>query len=621
MKNLLKEIKDSGTLYRTATVKREFIDEDARTVTIAFSSEDPYERFFGTEILGHKENEVDMSFMGSGSAPFLDGHNPDRQIGVIERAWIDDDKKGRAVVRFSRGQAADEVYQDIVDGIRKNISVGYEVSSMDLISERDDESKTYRVNGWTPLEASSVSIPADRTVGVGREHQTEIKKEVTIMEKTPEEIAAGKADEKAKLAQLQQETRDKELHRIKEITSLGNHKAGNFKADAEKAIESGASVEDFRTLLLDKIESEGQIESSIDIDPTIGMSPKEVKRFSFLKLIRGMSTGDWRDAEFERECSLTYETESGRQAQGMFIPPDMFQAGAFINEDHAKVLAASGRRDLVTDIGSQGGYSVAEQLMSSSFIELLRNSAMVMSAGARTLNDLQGDIDIPKQTGGATAYWVGEGSDITESQQALGQIRMTPKTVGCLTDVTRRMMLQSSLSVEAFIRMDFALQMALKIDYAAIQGTGAAGEPRGILNTTGIGSVTLNAASTPTWANVVGLETAVAVDNALVGSLAYMTNATICGNMKVTDKSSSSGIFLLENGSSNGYPVYRTGQIPAKYMIFGNWADMIIAFWSGLDVTIDKNTLGASGGTRVVAFQDCDIAVRHAESFASGYKA
>lgn len=182
------------------------------------------------------------------------------------------------------------------------------------------------------------------------------------------------------------------------------------------------------------------------------------------------------------------------------------------------------------------------------------------------------------------------------------------------------MMLQSSMSVEAFVRMDFAIAQALKLDLAAINGTGAGGEPRGILNTSGIGSVTLGAASTPTWANIVGLETAVAVDNALAGSLSYMTNATICGNMKVTEKASGTARFLLEDGKANGYTVHRTGQMPAKYMIFGNWADLIIAFWSGLDVTVDTNTLSASGGTRVVAFQDCDVAVRHAESFASGYK-
>jgi len=620
MKQLLQKIKEKGALYRTATIKRESVDEEERTVKIAFSSEDPYERWFGMEILGHKDGEVNMSFMGSGSAPFLDSHNSGKQIGVIEKAWIDDDKKGRALVRFSKNVAADEVYKDILDGIRKNISVGYEVNSMVLISESKDEGNSYRVNGWTPLEASSVSIPADMTVGVGRGHLPEIKPEVIKMELTAEEKAAKKAEEKARLVQIQNDTRAQELHRIKEITALGNHKAGDFKVEAEKAIADGTSIEDFRSVILAKMDAEPQ-KPVVDLDPTIGMGPKEVKQFSFLKLIRAMSTGDWRDAGFEKECSQAFEDKSGRKAQGMFVPGDMFKAGNFINEDHARILAPGSQRDLVSNVGSQGGYLVAEQLMTSSFIDLLRNTAKVMVAGARTLNDLQGDIDIPKQTGGATAYWVGEASDITESQQALGQIRMAPKTVGCLTDITRRMMIQSSMSVEAFVRMDFAIQMALAIDAKAINGSGAGGEPLGIINTSDVGSVTLGAASVPTWANIVALETAVNTDNALTGALSYMTNATINGNMKVTERGTVTQGFILENGSTNGYQVHSTGQIPAKYILFGNWADLIMAFWSGLDVTIDKNTLSASGGTRVVAFQDLDIAVRHGESFAVGYKA
>ena len=250
-----------------------------------------------------------------------------------------------------------------------------------------------------------------------------------------------------------------------------------------------------------------------------------------------MSSGDWRDAEFERECSQAFEEKTGRRAKGCFIPADMLEAGAFIREEHLT-------RDLVTGVGSQGGYTVAEQLLASSFIDLLSNQALVMAAGARVLDSLVGDIDIPKQTGGATAYWVSAGSDITESQQAFGQIRMSPKTVGCLTDLTRRFIMQTSLSAEAFVRMDFARSMALKIDEAAINGAGSAGEPLGILNVSGIGSVTLNATNSPDWGDIVDLETAVLADNALTGSLSYMTNATIAGNMKQTAKDAGSGLFL-----------------------------------------------------------------------------
>jgi len=615
MSKLSKKYDDKTILFRTATIKREAVNEENRTVRISFSSEDPYERWGEVEILGHGKEEVDMEFMGSGSAPFLDGHDSRKQIGVIEKAWIGDDKKGRADVRFSKNTAADEVFNDIVDGIRKNISVGYEVDSYVLESELEGV-RTYRAVKWTPLEASSVSIPADRTVGVGRSKTEKTKIEVVTM--TPEEIAAQKAEDERKLAVIQKETRDKELHRIQEITAIGNHKSGDFKADANEAIANGMSVDKFRALVMDKINAAASKRSVVDPDPKIGMGPNDIKRYSFLNLIRAMATGNWKGAEFERECSEAFEKRTGRMAKGFFVPSDMFTAGAILNERHAKILA---QRDLNTGTGSEGGYLVAEELLSSSFIDLLRNRALVMAAGARTLTDLQGDIDIPKQTGGATSYWLGaEGDDVTESQQALGQVRLSPNTVGLLTDMTRRFMLQSSISAEAFVRDDFINAAALAIDAAAINGSGAAGEPLGILNTTGIGSVTLNATNAPDWGDIVDLETAVLIDNALMGSLSYMTNATISGAMKQTAKDSGSGLFLMAGTESNGYQVGITQQVPAKHIIFGNWNDLIIAFWSGLDITVDTSTLSASGGTRIVAFQDLDLKVRHAESFADGYK-
>ena len=608
--------------FRSLVIRRDAINTDDRTVELSFSSEEPYERWFGWEILGHKKGEVDLSWINGGTAPFLDGHDSRRQIGVILKAWVDKEtNKGRALVKFSKSAAADEVFQDIIDGIKQNVSVGYEVKSMKLISESEEQGNSYRVDGWTPLEASVVSIPADRTVGTQKSGETttiKIKKgqEAKKMELTEQEKAELKAKEEARIAAAVKDASEREVHRVREIMALGNHKAGDFRELAIKAVEDKMPLDDFRKMILEKI-ADGKSVVNTKPDQSLGLGKQEIKRYSFMNLIRALASGDWSNAGFEKECSQAFEKRNKRTAKGIFIPSDMFAGGAFFNGDMVRTLV----RDLNTGVGSAGGYLVAEELATASFIELLRNRAMVLNAGAIVLSDLDGDIDIPKMTGGATAYWLGqEGDDVTESQQSLGQVRMSPKTVGVLTDITRRMMIQSSISAEAFVRNDFMNAIALKIDAAAINGSGAAGEPRGILNTTGIGSVTLTTANTPIWSEIVGLETAVAVDNALIGNLSYMTNATIAGNMKVTDKASGAARFLLEDGRTNGYPVGMTNQVPAKHIIFGNFADLIVGYWSGLDVTVDKSTLSASGGTRIVAFQDVDVAVRNAESFADGYK-
>lgn len=608
-KSQIRQKIENEKYFRAIGFKRSSIDEENRTVEIAFSSEDPYLRWYGYEVLGHEKDEIDMKFMASGDAPFLAHHDHRDQVGVIEKAWIDPDRKGRALVRFGKSARADEFFQDVVDGIRKNISVGYEITEAKLIEEKEDEPDTYRMK-WRPFEASSVSVPADTTVGVGRSQEKIIivEKEAKTMPKekidTPVDVEKVKAD-------AAKQARKTEVARIGEIDALG--KAHKFEKEAAEAINDGKTVDQFRAFVLGEL-SKRDPEPIETKDPDIGLSKKEIKNFSFMKLVRALADPNQvKHAGFELECSRAFEDKTGRTAKGAFIPHDVLAAKDFLPQDN--------QRDMATNVGTAGGYLVSEDLQTASFIDLLRNAAAVMKLGTRTLTGLVGDIDIPKQTGGATAYWVNEGEDLTESQPALGQIRMSPKTIGCLTDVTRRMMMQSSMDVESFLRMDFALQMGIAIDLGALTGDAASGEPRGLLNTTGTGSVTLNAANTPNWGDIVDLETEISTDNALFGSLAYLTNATIVGKMKQTEKASSTGKFIYENGELNGYPCVTSNNVTEKYILFGNWADMIIGMWSGLDVTVDTSTLSASGGTRIVCFQDIDVAIRHAESFAVGYKA
>lgn len=590
------------THTRTLHLDRAAANEEARTIEVAFSSEEPYRRWWGTEILGHDAEQVQMEFLASGRAPLLAGHDMRDQVGVIEKAWIDKDRKGRATVRFGRSARADEFFKDVLDGIRANISVGYRVHEMQLEKSTDEED-IYRVTKWEPLEVSLVSVPADTSVGVGRGAETTTtKKEDPAMpdieQKKPE---APSVD----VAAITAEARQNETARVRNLVALGKQHA--MEAQAEAAVEAGRSVDQFRAEVLDALAKRATEKPAAE--STIGMSQREVGQFSMLKLVRALATNDWSQAGFERECSQAFEQKSGKTAKGAFIPPDVL------------IDPRYHRRDLATNVGNAGGYLVAETLQAGSFIDLLRNTSVAMRMGARVLNGLVGDADIPKQTGGATAYWINEGGALTESQQTLGQIRLTPKTVGCFTDMTRRMMLQSSIDVENFIRSDFAAQIALAIDAAALNGSGVNGQPLGIIGTTGVGTEALGAANAPTWADIVNMETAVSTDNALVGTLGYVSTATITGFMKQTERTSGNGIYILDGATLNGYPYMMSNNVPAKYILFGNWADLIIATWSGLDVTVDTTTLGTSGGTRIIAFQDIDIAIRHAESFCVGYTA
>jgi len=254
--------------------------------------------------------------------------------------------------------------------------------------------------------------------------------------------------------------------------------------------------------------------------------------------------------------------------------------------------------------------------------------------GVTWLRDLNGNVAIPRQSGAAQCYWVAESGAPTESGQTIDQVVMTPKTVGAFTDYSRRLLLQASLDVEAFVRADLASIIGLGIQLAAMNG-GASNDPTGLFNVSGIGSVAGGAnGGAPTYDHMVDLESAVSVANADVGTMAFLTNAKVRGKLRKTQEfASTNGKAVWTSGSERGigdvlgYDAVVTNAIPSNLtkgtsagvcsgIAFGNWADMLIGMWGGLDVMLDPYAGATSGTKRVIALQDVDVAFRHAESFA-----
>jgi HK97 family phage major capsid protein len=219
----------------------------------------------------------------------------------------------------------------------------------------------------------------------------------------------------------------------------------------------------------------------------------------------------------------------------------------------------------------------------------------------------------------------------------MAQVQLAPKTVGAYTDYTRKLLLQSSIEVEQFVRRDLATVIGLAVDLAAINGSGSSNEPLGVLNTSGIGAVAGGTnGATPDWDDIVDLETQVAIDNAAVGQLAYMTNSKVRGTLKTIEKAANTAQFIFETparaeegfGFMNGYRCGISNQVPSDLdkgtstgvcsaIIFGNWRDLLIGQWSSIDIIVDPYTHSTSGTVRIVAMQDVDVAVRHAQSFSA----
>ena len=581
--------------HRAMEIELSPIDEETRTVKMAISSEEPVGRSFGTEVLDHTRESIDLSFLASGRAPLLLDHDPEKQIGVIKSVELDENaRRLRAEVRFGKGELAREAFSDVVDGIKANISVGYSIGKM----ERDkDDKQTYRAKSWKPVEASLVSIPADMTVGVGRSGKAENKpviktslKERNIMSEVNIEAVKAEAQQAAQKNAAQ-------------IVELG---ARHNKSDmARDAIAKGQSIDSFRGELLESIGSTSALESQ-----DIGMSKAETKRFSMMKAIHALANPTDRRAQeaaaFEFECSRAAADQFGKTAQGIMLPAD--------------VLRTWNKRDMnVTDGTSNDADLVGEDYRGGAFIDALRNSSSVMAAGATMLGGLSGDVKIPKKTAASSAAWIAtEGGAATESEMTVGNVSLSPKTLGAFTDVTRQLLVQSSLDVESLIRDDLTKAMAIAIDKAGLEGTGASGQPKGIEGVTGIGSVAFGVAGAPTFAEMIEMETEVSQDNALLGNLSYILTPALAGALKGTAKSATNSGFVLENGQVNGYNAIVSAQASANHAYFGNFSDLLVGMFGGLDIVVDPYTASTTGTVRVVAMQSVDCAVRHAQSFAVG---
>ena len=570
-----------------------FDEVEERTYDFPFSSEQPVARYYGNEILSHEKGAADLSRLNDG-APLLFNHNPDRVIGVVERAYIDDDKRrGYARVRFSRNEFAQEVLRDVRDGIIRNVSFGYAIEKME-----ERSSGEFVATSWTPTEVSAVAIPADASVGFGR----------SLSDSEPEP-AASAAISTPPVPEMEDTTPDMEVvraeaveaerSRIAEVTSLCN-KHG-MEDLGRQLVESGRSINEARTAVLEKLNVK---EEPVNMKAAeIGLTEKESRSFSFLRAINYLANPTDRAAReaagFEIEASEAAAAKLGRSSRGITIPMDVMT------------------RDLNVGTASAGGNLVETQLDSANFIDLLRNASALDEAGATVLTGLSGNVNIPRQSGAGTAYWVAESGSPTESQQTIDQISLTPKTCGAYTDYSRKLLIQSSIDVENIVRSDLARVIALEIDRVGLYGSGSSNQPLGLKDTTGVLTEDF-AADTPTFSEVVALESDVSGANALLGSPVYLMNSAMRGGLKTKAKDSGSGLFVMEGDLVNGYRGVLSNQVASGDLWFGNFADLIIGYFSGLDLMVDPYTGSTSGTVRVVALQDVDVAVRHPESFSRG---
>ena len=604
----------------------DFKNVKSRTFEFPFSSEYPVKRYFGNEVLSHEDGAADLSRLNDGGA-VLFNHNMDKPIGVVESAYIGEDKRGYAKIRFSRSKFASEILDDVKDGILRGISFGYSINEM------DETADGMLARSWSVHELSVVTVPADPTIGFGRSLISPSQgNSITMEDKSPQqEIISAEESASPSVRTMEESTKetaveaeksveidikaevqralDENNARTAAITSLCRE-FGKYGAEelTDSLIKSNKSPAEAKAAILDLVKNKAEavntpIRSTDMSTNEVGLDQKEIKQFSFLRALNALANPTDRAAQeaaaFEREVSDAASKKYEKPANGILVPNEVLQ------------------RDLNVGTATAGGNLVPTELLAGSFIDILRKRMAVMATNPTMLTGLSGNVSIPRMTSTSTAYFVGESGSPTESQQAFDQVNMTPKTIGAFVDYSRRLLLQSSIDVETMIRDDIAKVIATKLDNAAIYGSGSSNEPLGIKDTTGVGTQTITTFGT--FAEYIGMETDVAAANADVANMYYLINASARGALKSTEKTSTSTAnFVFENNEINGYPAIVSNQLANNDVLFGDFSQFVIGMWSGLDLTVDPYANATSGSVRIIALQDVDFAVKQPTAFCFG---
>ena len=341
-------------------------------------------------------------------------------------------------------------------------------------------------------------------------------------------------------------------------------------------------------------------------DP-VGLTPKEKGEYSLAKLIRAAhpmaSEAEKSVAGLELEASHAMERSLNRVTRGAYIP--------------AEIMGE--QRDMAISQFAKGGALVGVDFRAQDLIPLLRNKLALTQLGVRYMDGLSSDVTVPEHTAGGTAGWVArEGGNLPETDQQVGQIAMTPKTLGCFSIYGHQLLTQASVDVEQFVRSDLMAAMALEMDRAALHGTGVDGQPLGLSNVSGTNSQSFATAGDPTRDEIIDMVTALEEDNIDAAGAVFATSPAVRGAMRKKEVSANTAVFLMNDSGLLGHRVAVTNQLESNKLILGNWQDLTVGRWGTFELLTDPFTSARSLQSKVYVYQFIDIVVRRKESFVLG---
>jgi HK97 family phage major capsid protein/HK97 family phage prohead protease len=584
-------------------------DANARTAVISFSSEYPVERFamgqMYREVLAHDAGAMNVARL-SQTVNVIDTHNTDTIaaiLGVVERAWVGDDKRGYAQIRLADTPEGERAAQLLQQNILRNVSFGYRILDWD-----EPDAQTLRVTQWEPFEISLLSTPADPSVGYARALETSAEfLERAKPDKPADHATSAKGDLIMTVADVSVVQNDavlkQERARAVAIRKLCRENQVE-DSTADQWIDSGASADSVGAQILSIIAERGR--TNPQTPAQLGLTKKEQREYSLFRMLEACLTKDFSKAGFEVECSREVMQRMGKMAKDntFHVPYDVLTRGG-----------NAGQRDMNVATAAQGGHLV--QTANTGFIPLLRNRSVAYRMGATQLPGLRDNVAIPKMTGGATFGWLAnETAAAAESNPAFGQILMTPKTIGGYIELSRLLTLQSSPAAEMLAEEELAKGSAVAIDLGVLSGAGSSGAPLGITGTAGIGAF---AGTSLGFAGLLNSQADLATANVTPVRPGYVTTPAIAELLAARVKFASTATPLWDGNMWDAkvldVPAMTSNQMAAGTMLFGDWSTVVIGEWGNLQIDMNPYAGFQSGIVGLRVLYSCDVAVRYAGAF------
>jgi HK97 family phage major capsid protein len=382
-----------------------------------------------------------------------------------------------------------------------------------------------------------------------------------------------------------------------------------------------------------------------DIEARLSSIANEVEKLDKLQNLAAQAAGNSLSRSEEKEKSKMKDQYSFKRAMEMAISgrrdgvegefnaiaaEEYQRSGVSVSAHSIKIPSEVFKRDMTAtggSSGSEGGVNI--QTSVGSIIDVLLPRTVLRGLGVQQLSNLVGNLDLPTASTLPSAGWNTENGSATEKSPAFSKVTFSPKRLAAYIQVSNQLMLQSSNSIDAYVRNWLLQAMAQSMEAAAIKG-GGSNEPTGIIananvNVVFAGGATSNSTNAngaaPVWADVVNLMKA--VENANGDGVAYLTNPLVKAKLQTTPRQSSGveGNFIWPAGGSelNGYPVATSTLVPSNLSkgtsstlsaaIFGDFSKMALASWGGMELTVDPYSGATAGLTNVVlnAYMDCNL--------------